>query len=75
MAFVDTASHIPGKALLETVTSVLLAPFRAIEGAQDAARKGQKVYELIQLSDAELAERGLTREGIVSHVFGAPRTA
>ncbi len=36
-----------------------------------AARKAREFKALSDLSDAELAQRGLTRDGLAVHVFGA----
>lgn len=39
--------------------------------ATTAARKAREFKALSDLSDAELQQRGLTRDGLAVHVFGA----
>lgn len=75
MAFVDSTNHNSGKVAIDAILSALLAPFRAIEHIQNAARLGERAAALLQLSDAQLAARGLKREEVVSHVFGGKRAA
>ena len=56
--------------LVAMVLDVLLAPVRFIDAVADANAKGQALMKLHNMSDAELAKRGLTRDDIVTHVLG-----
>lgn len=62
------ASLAPRPSLASLLARLFETPFdrrsRALRGEVEALRS---------LSDQELAQRGLTRETIVLHVFGAPK--
>lgn len=67
-----TAIH--GPAPLGNILSVIAAPFRAIGrflvSLAEAGPRMDAVRQLNAMSDAELAARGLTREGEVRRIFG-----
>ncbi|MGO4914846.1 DUF1127 domain-containing protein [Pseudogemmobacter sp. W21_MBD1_M6] len=56
------------------LAQVAAAPFRAFFGLMvqiaESNTRMRQVEFLNGLSDAQLAKRGLTRDGIVRHVFG-----
>jgi len=56
-----------------SIRSLLALPFvtigKALVAIGEANDRSRKVQTLMALSDAELAERGLTRDNIVRHVF------
>ena len=51
------------------ILSRVAAMFTWMAGMSAAARAGRHAGELAQLTDAQLAARGLTRDGIVAHAF------
>ncbi len=57
------------------VASVLLAPFRVIGGFMialaEASPKMQALTRLNTLSDADLAAKGLTRDGEIRRIVGS----
>ena len=63
--FVDQAGSFLGK----IGDGVLTAMVSLAEGSH-AARKAREFKALSDLSDAELAARGLTRDALPVHVFG-----
>ena len=63
--FVDQA----GAFLRGASDHVLTAMMFLAEGSH-AARKAREFNALCELTDAELAERGLTRDALPVHVFG-----
>ena len=63
--FVDQAGAFLGKVGDHVLTAMMLLA----EGSH-AARKAREFKALSDLSDAELAERGLTRDVLAVHVFG-----
>lgn len=67
MAYIATSTTTTGhQSLIGRTFAALGALF--VEYAEVRSRQGT-IAALQQLSDEELAERGLTREGIVRHVF------
>lgn len=69
MAQITDIHRSPWPRLLRLLT----APFRAfLDALVMAAELNPRLHEIRKLqamSDAELAQRGLTRDGIVQHVF------
>ncbi|MEX5578392.1 hypothetical protein [Pseudophaeobacter sp. A-200-2] len=67
------AQHTTASASGKSVLAILAAPFvafgRVMIALGEANTRSQKVQRLMAMSDAELAERGLTRDKIVHHVF------
>lgn len=63
MAFIDHMFHEP---LSRRVARLFETPFARRQRALAA-----RVAELRAMSDSELAARGLTRDAILPHVFGA----
>lgn len=55
--------------------SLLIAPFRAVWGflilLAEASPKMQELERLRHISDAELEERGLTRDGEIRRIIGS----
>ena len=53
--------------------AILVAPFRAVFDVlvhiAEASPRMREIQRLQAMSDEDLAARGLTREGIVQHVF------
>lgn len=66
-----TASAAP--ASLVSVLKILAKPFVAIGNLLvamgEANDRSRKVQDLMAMSDAELAERGIKRDQIVQHIF------
>ncbi len=71
MAFLHDTVPAPrmGGLLLSLLTAPFAALGRGLVSMMDAHPRVREVEHLRNLSDAELAARGLTREGIVHHVF------
>jgi hypothetical protein len=59
----------PRLSLLAGLGARLKAVLAAIADASQAARCVREAEHLLQLSDSELARRGLTRDRVVSHAF------
>ncbi len=59
------ASNAPFAALRRTVTRASHAMSELI----DTLHKAREAQHLLQMSDAQLERRGLTRDGVVAHVF------
>lgn len=55
--------------LLQRLTSAFSALGHGIEALAEARSRRDQIEALMRLSDEALAARGLTREGIVAHVF------
>ena len=67
------AQHTTASASEKAVLAILAAPFvafgRVMIALGEANSRSQKVQRRMAMSDADLAERGLTRDKIVHHVF------
>ena len=72
-----TAIHGPAaRNLSQSVLGLAAAPFlgfgRLLISLAESSRRGQEVGRLNRLSDADLAARGLTREGEIRRIFSTP---
>ncbi|WP_194095922.1 DUF1127 domain-containing protein [Marivivens aquimaris] len=65
-----TATHADLSAPREGFFTKLGRAFvQAMENQHDLPRRRQEIIKLNNMSDAELAQRGISREGIARHVF------
>ncbi|WP_155326541.1 DUF1127 domain-containing protein [Alkalilacustris brevis] len=63
--------HTPaGNGILGSIAQAFAATVRFVTGVAETFSEAREMEYLMSLSDAELAERGLTRNDIPGHVFG-----
>jgi hypothetical protein len=65
----QTNPQNPTLPLLAGLGARLKAVLAAIADASQAAKCAREAEHLLQLSDSELARRGLTRDRVVHHAF------
>ena len=70
MAVISIVRAPGGPNLLYVPGAILLAPVWFIAAVNRAHVNSERLQALYKKSDDELAAMGLTRDGLVSHVFG-----
>lgn len=67
-------AEIHSTASAARIASVIATPFKAVWNflleVGELSSRGQQIRQLSELTDEELAERGVTREDVVRRIFG-----
>lgn len=69
MATQTLNGHAVPNTTLAQITGIFAAVARAFSMARDAEARFDEIRALQALSDADLARRGIPRDGIVRHVY------